>query len=108
MRKKNAALLLNYVSCDEHRTDLEKTADNADAAFGCATRRCLRYAQTCFATALALLFDLENNVGSSKAAAKQVAEGDSDELRGRQPTSALSAFFFSPGFEALETDSYSI
>ena len=33
MRKKNAALLLNYVSCDEHRTDLEKTADNADAAF---------------------------------------------------------------------------
>ena len=41
----------------------------------------------------ALLFDLENNVGSSKAAAKQVAEGDSDELRGRQPTSALSAVF---------------
>ena len=37
-----------------------------------ATRRCLRYAQTCFAAALALLFDLENNFGSSKAAAKQV------------------------------------
>ena len=34
-----------------------------------ATRRCLRYAQTCFAAALALRFDLENNVGSSKAAA---------------------------------------
>ena len=40
---------------------------------------------TCFAAALALLFDLENNFGSSKAAAKQVAtEGsDSDELRER-------------------------
>ena len=50
-----------------------------------ATRRCLRYAQTCFAAALALLCELENNFGSSKAAAKQVAtEGsDSDELRER-------------------------
>ena len=73
-----------------------------------ATRRCLRYAQTCFAAALALLFDLENNVGSSKAAAKQVAEGDSDELRRREtPASALSAVF-SHGFRALETHSYSI
>ena len=34
-----------------------------------ATRRCPRVARTCFAAALALLFDLENNVGSSKAAA---------------------------------------
>ena len=55
---------------------------------GRATRRCPRVARTCFAAALALLFDLENTFGSSKAAAKQVAEGDSDELRGRQPTSA--------------------
>jgi len=30
-------------------------------------------------------------ISSSKAAAKQVAEGDSDELRRRQPASALSA-----------------
>ena len=75
-----------------------------------ATRRCLRYAQTCFAAALALLCDLENNFGSSKAAAKQVAtEGsDSDELRRREtPASALSAVF-SHGFRALETHSYSI
>ena len=50
-----------------------------------ATRRCLRYAQTCFAAALALRCEVENNFGSSKAAAKQVAtEGsDSDELRER-------------------------
>ena len=39
---------------------------------GRATRRCPRVARTCFAAALALLFDLENTVGSSKAAAKQV------------------------------------
>ena len=54
-----------------------------------ATRRSRSFhSRAAAAAALALLFDLENNVGSSKAAAKQVAEGDSDELRGRQPTSA--------------------
>lgn len=41
-------------------------------ANACATRRCPRIARTCFAAALALLFALENNFGSSKAAAKQV------------------------------------
>ena len=34
-----------------------------------ATRRCPRVARACFAAALALLFDLEIDFGSSKAAA---------------------------------------
>ena len=94
------ALLLNYVSCDEHQTDLEKTADNADAPSARNAslsslrsdllRKPFSLAQgssklSPFAAALALLCELENNFGSSKAAAKQVAtEGsDSDELRER-------------------------
>ena len=49
-----------------------------------ATRPCLRYAQTCFAAALALLFILENNVGSSKAAAKQVVSESERQRRAAQ------------------------
>ena len=72
-----------------------------------AQRVAVGWRRPAVADAWALLCELENNIGSSKAAAKQVAEGDSDELRGRQPTSALSAVF-SHGFRALETHSYSI
>ena len=49
-----------------------------------ATRRCPRVARTCFAAALALLFDLENNVGSSKAAAKQVVSESERKRRAAQ------------------------
>ena len=53
-------------------------------ANACATRRCPRVARTCFAAALALLFDLENNVGSSKAAATAgFAEGKTEPADGK-------------------------
>ena len=54
-----------------------------------ATRRCLRYAQTCFAAALALLFALENNVGSSKAAAKQVVSVSERQRRAAQALACI-------------------
>ena len=57
-----------------------------------AARRCLRYAQTCFAAALELPKLFSKAKSNAKAAAKQVAEGDSDALRA-EGASALSAVF---------------
>ena len=87
---------------------MKKTADNADAAFGCAARRCLRYAQTCFAAALELPKLFSKSKSNAKAAAKQV-RATRGQRRVAQPkaASALSAVF-SHGFSASETHSNSI
>ena len=54
-----------------------------------ATRRCPRIARTCFAAALALLFALENNFGSSKAAAKQVVSVSERQRRAAQALACI-------------------
>ena len=52
---------------------MKKTADNADAAFGCAARRCHSLSLvTCFAAALELPKLFSKAKSNAKAAAKQV------------------------------------
>ena len=52
---------------------LEKTLITLMQAFhACAARRCLRYAQTCFAAALELPTLFSKSKSNAKAAAKQV------------------------------------
>ena len=73
-----------------------------------AQRVAVGWRRPAVADAWALLCELENNIGSSKAAATAGREcaSDSDALRA-EGASALSAVF-SHGFRALETHSYSI
>ena len=73
----------------------KKTADNADAAFGCATRRCrsLTFA-TCFAAALALPKNIAHlfSAAPKRLRSRFCRRQNSDELRA-EGASALSAVF---------------
>ena len=74
-----------------------KTADNADASFGRAARRCFAFGKTCFAAALELSMFKRFCMANSSKQRQSVCEADRDqrERRVAQPkaASALSAFF---------------